>query len=379
MELAEPAGLGLGGLARVEQWVRAALDAQLERRARRRASRARPWRPRSRLSTIPATRQRSSGSCSPDGEVDAGDLEERDVRRRRRRRRCAPPRRARARSSSAGSPGRRSSGSGSRMASGLGSDAARLHVYASESPAPTRTSSTTPAQPLLLGQPPRTWRRSGIVSGTRSSTGRATSSMRSISRVTSRARQVGTVTSQSAETSKPNPSRVASLLVGGDVEPDQARRALRPEADDRPLGEPAVDVAWPVIRAPARSTSSRLASFAACSARYGSTPFSQRFDPAVRSASRSDVRRIPSGSKFAASSSTSVVAVRDLAVLAAHDRGERDRALGVGDDEVVRHRARGASRRACAAPRRRARGGRRCAPRRASCGRRRAAGCPRRA
>ena len=53
---------------------------------------------------------------------------------------------------------------------------------------------------------------------------------------------------------------------------------------------------------------SLLASCAAGSARYGSTPFSHRFDPAVRSASRSELRRMPIGSKFAASSRSSVVA-----------------------------------------------------------------------
>ena len=46
---------------------------------------------------------------------------------------------------------------------------------------------------------------------------------------------------------------------------------------------------------------------------------------------------MPCGSKFAASSSTVVVAVADLGLLAAHDPGERDRALGVGDHQVVGH------------------------------------------
>ena len=50
-----------------------------------------------------------------------------------------------------------------------------------------------------------------------------------------------------------------------------------------------------------------MARSAAGSARYGSTPFSQRFEPSVRSRRRSEVRKIPVGSKFAASSSTSVV------------------------------------------------------------------------
>ena len=43
---------------------------------------------------------------------------------------------------------------------------------------------------------------------------------------------------------------------------------------------------------------------------------------------------IPIGSKFAASSRTSAVVSLDLGLLAAHDPGERDRALGVGDHEV---------------------------------------------
>ena len=64
----------------------------------------------------------------------------------------------------------------------------------------------------------------------------------------------------------------------------------------------------------ARSSARRRARRSAASrasrpgpARYGSTPFSQRFEPSVRSASRSDVRSSETGSKFAASSSTDVV------------------------------------------------------------------------
>ena len=75
---------------------------------------------------------------------------------------------------------------------------------------------------------------------------------------------------------------------------------------------------------------------AACSATYGSTPFSQRFEPSVRSASRSELRMIPTGSKFAASSRMSVVSSDELGLLAAHDPGERDRALRVGDHEIGR-------------------------------------------
>ena len=98
-----------------------------------------------------------------------------------------------------------------------------------------------------------------------------------------------------------------------------------------------VDV--PVGSPPARSTRSLLARTAAGSARCGSTPFSHRFEPSVRNASRSDVCRIPIGSKFAASSSTLVVAsVTSLSsppMIAASATGS----LAVGDQEVVRRSA----------------------------------------
>ncbi len=180
-------------------------------------------------------------------------------------------------------------------------------MYASDKPAPTSVSSTTRRRRCSFVSRPCTCRRSGIVSGTRSSNGRAISSIRSTSRVTSRARHVGTVTSHSSETSKPSPTSVARWSSGGTSIPTRREaRSGRRRTTGR-SGSPAWMSARPVIRAPARSTSRRLARIAAFSARYGSTPFSHRFEPAVRSANRSDERRIPSGSKFAASRSTSVV------------------------------------------------------------------------
>ena len=56
----------------------------------------------------------------------------------------------------------------------------------------------------------------------------------------------------------------------------------------------------------------------------------------MRSASRSDVWRIPIGSKFAASSSSVGGLVGDLGVEPAHDRGERHRPLAVRDEEIGR-------------------------------------------
>ena len=80
----------------------------------------------------------------------------------------------------------------------------------------------------------------------------------------------------------------------------------------------------------------RAASAAAGSARYGSTPFSHRFEPSVRRASRSEVSRTPIGSKFAASSSTSVVVSPTSRVEPAHDRRERHCTFAVGDEKVTR-------------------------------------------
>ena len=101
--------------------------------------------------------------------------------------------------------------------------------------------------------------------------------------------------------------------------------------------------------------------------------------PPSATRSRSPLSSTPSCSKFAASSSTVVGLGRDLGLLAAHDPGDGDRPLGVGDHELLgRQLALRAVERADALARR-ARGGRRCGPRRASRGRTRAAGCRTRA
>ena len=198
-------------------------------------------------------------------------------------------------------------GSGSRSASGCGSLAVRLHVYASEKPAPTRTSSTIRRNRWSGDRWPATARRSGIVCGTRSSTARATSSTRSTSRVTSRARHVGTVTCRSSATSKPKPVRIPRCSSSGTSRPIRRLARSGRNATTGRSGRPAWTSTEPVSSAPVRSTSSLLASTAAGSAACGSTPFSHLFEPSVRSASRSEVLSTPIGSKFAASSSTSVV------------------------------------------------------------------------
>ena len=84
------------------------------------------------------------------------------------------------------------------------------------------------------------------------------------------------------------------------------------------------------------STSSSVASVAAGPARCGSTPFSQRFEPSVRSRSRSEVRKMPVRLEVRRLEQDVGRRLADLRLLAAHDPGERDRALAVGDHQVGR-------------------------------------------
>ena len=136
-------------------------------------------------------------------------------------------------------------------------------------------------------------------------------------------------------------SRIVALLVlGATSSPISGSARSGPERDDRPLGKPVVDVHRPgqlgageIDEQPAREHRGRLGRV--------------RVDallPLVRAlraqASRSEVWRTPIGSKFAASSSTSVVASETSRLEPAHDRRERDGALAVGDQEVARQEPR---------------------------------------
>ena len=167
---------------------------------------------------------------------------------------------------------------------------------------------------------------------------RATSSTTSISRVTSRARQVGTTTLAVAPVeAEPVEQRVLALLAASRGRSPR-RRARAGSARPAAPGSSAVHVACrrPSARRRARR-SARVASSAAC----GGEVRVDALLPAVRALGAQPeplgrLRRCRYGSKFAASSSTSVVASRDLGLLAAHDPGERDRALGVGDQQVAR-------------------------------------------
>ncbi len=113
-----------------------------------------------------------------------------------------------------------------------------------------------------------------------------------------------------------------ALLVGRDLEPDQARRTLGPKADDRPLGESLLNVDAPShprsgqVDEQATRENGRVlgevrvdALLPAVRARRAQRePLGRALDP-----ERLEVRRFEEhlGRR-----------VRDLAVLAAHDRGE---------------------------------------------------------
>ena len=208
-------------------------------------------------------------------------------------------------------------------------------MYASERPQPTSTSSTVRRSCCSRVRRPIASRRAGSVNGTSSRTKRATSSTRSASRVTSRARHVGTVT-VSPSTSKPSRPRMPRCSSAGTSRPMSSLvRAGRSSTTGRAGSSRCASVS-PTQRAPLVSTMSCVASRAACSARYGSTPFSQRFDPSVRSPRRSDVLQDRDGLEVRRLEEDARRLGGDLGLLAAHDRRERDRALAVLDHEVAR-------------------------------------------
>ena len=254
-------------------------------------------------------------------------------------------------------------------------------MYASESPAPTSTSSTTPPQPLLLRQAPAhvAPQRHRVAGRGRARAARPP--RRGRSHASRRARARSGRSRPTRRTRRSRTRRASSAArPAGTSSPITCARALGPEADDRPLGERAVDVRR--ARSSARLRGRRSAgSRAPPPARRGtgrrpspsgSTPRSGA--PGARSVAQDPERLEVRGLEQHLGRR-----VRDLGLLAAHDRGERDRALGVGDHQVVRLERDG---RAVERPQllaRRARAARRSAPRRASSGRRRAAGCPRRA
>jgi len=144
-------------------------------------------------------------------------------------------------------------------------------------------------QVIVPSDKPNISLRVGSVNGTSSSRARATSSTTSTSRVTSRARNVGATTSPfRVSNSRRSSQRFCSSAGVARPISSSARSGLYRMTGRS--GRSPLTSTCPTHCAPAVSTMSWVASFAACSARYGSTPFSQRFEPSVRRRRRSDVR-----------------------------------------------------------------------------------------
>ncbi len=209
-------------------------------------------------------------------------------------------------------------------------------MYASVNPAPTRTSSSTRRSRCSFVRCPSTVRRSGIVRGTRGSTTRATSSITSISRVTSRARQVGTVTSQSSLDLEAEPRQDRPLLVRGDLEADDAIRALGAEPDHGALGQAGVHVdtarqlgAGEVDEETAREHGGRLGGVRVDALLPAVRAFGAKAEPlgCPQDPDRLEVRCLEQHLGRL---------VGDLAVRAAHDRRERHGLRAVGDQQVAR-------------------------------------------
>ena len=148
--------------------------------------------------------------------------------------------------------------------------------------------------------------------------------MTSISRVTSRARQVGTVTSQSSVDLEAEPLEDRALLVRRDVEADEAVGALGPEADDRPSRQAGVDVgaarqlgAGEVDEEPAREHGRRLGEMGVDALLPAVRALRAQAEPlgGVQDPDRLEVRGLEQHLGRL---------VGDLALGAAHDRGESD-------------------------------------------------------
>jgi len=165
---------------------------------------------------------------------------------------------------------------------------------------------------------------------------RATSSIRSISRVTSRARHVGTRKAALWVAVEAEPVEDLGLLVLGDADPEHGVAALRPQPDRLPLGQRPlhVDVARPAC---AGEPDDELSRECRSGAGY------MRVDAFLPPVGALGAQRVPLG----ALQDPDRLEVRglqehrrrvlaDLGLRAAHDPGERDRTLGVGDHEVGR-------------------------------------------
>ena len=177
---------------------------------------------------------------------------------------------------------------------------------------------------------PNISRRAGSVFGTSSSRKRATSSITSTSRVMSRARQVGTTTFSPSRSKPSRPSRWYCAL-GRRLDRRSARRRARggsgrPDARGASRGRRSAPSSAP----PASSSMSRVARSRRARRGTGRRPSPSGSSPRCAAAGART-----SGRCRAARSSPPRAgrrrAVADLRLLAAHDPGERDRPLRVGD------------------------------------------------
>ena len=261
----------------------------------------------------PPTRQRSSGSCSPRRQVDARELEQRDrrslpgidvlARRPRPARRASVVRRI-------ACVAAHRVGQADRVRVGIGGDEAP-GVRLAEAGADEDVLDDAAAAAAPRSDGPATARRSGIVVRHP-----VEHDARDLLDEVDLARDVARA-----------PRRDGHVPVVGDLEaePLEDLRAARRGATSSPTtrsvrsgrrlttgraGRPRWTSALPAARR--RRGRRGAGSRAPRRARRddGSTPFSQRFEPSVRRPSRSEVCRTPIGSKFAASSSTSVVVAR---------------------------------------------------------------------
>ena len=145
---------------------------------------------------------------------------------------------------------------------------------------------------------------------------------RDVARAPGRRRDVAVAATLEAEALEDRAARRSAIS-----RPISCVRALGPEADRR--GRSGSSPCTSVVAGPARAgeLDEQLRSRGRRPARRGTgrRPSPSGSSPPCAGAGARRCARSPSGSKFAASSSTVVVAVGDLRLLAAHDPGERDR------------------------------------------------------
>ena len=156
--------------------------------------------------------------------------------------------------------------------------------------------------------------------------------------------------------------RGAARPARSPARPRAFARSVRSETTGGSGSSPCAST-WPVHRAPVSSTMSSVASAAA----WRSEVRVDALLPAVRAlgAQRMPLGAAQDADRLEVGGLEQDVRRRlpDLGVLAAHDPGERDRALGVGDDEILGVELARVRRRACGTPRPCAPGARRSARR----------------